>query len=84
MLTLLTQCDIMVVSITIERNVMKEYKFSDKNIIKTLDKKGFIEICPICHECALVIMELVFNNFPSVNFNIMQVEDETFMLKINV
>lgn len=63
---------------------MKESKCREKNIIKTLDEKGFIEICPICHECTLGIMELVFNNFPSVNFNIMQVEDEIFMLKINV
>lgn len=38
---------------------MKEKKLSDKKIIDTLAKKSFIEIVPICNECALRIIDLV-------------------------
>lgn len=63
---------------------MKERKLSDKRIIDTLAKKSFIELVPICDECALRIIDLVFNVFTDVHFHLFQVEDNIYCLRINV
>ena len=63
---------------------MKEKKLSDKKIIDTLAKKSFIEIVPICNECALRVIDLVLNVYVNAHFHIFQVEDEIYCLRINV
>ena len=63
---------------------MKENKLSDKKILNTLTKKSFIEIEPICDECASDIMLMVVNVFPSSHFDMFQIEDNIYCLRISV
>lgn len=63
---------------------MKEKKISEKRILDTLMKKSFIEIQPICDECASDLMLLVVNVFPSAHFDMHQIEDNIYCLRINV
>lgn len=63
---------------------MKENKLSDKKILHTLERKGFIEIMPICDECSTYIFNLVINHFTSAHINIEQVEDNIYMMRIAV
>ena len=63
---------------------MKEKLLSDKKIISTLEKKSFIEIKPICSECACDVMFTVMNNFIECNFDLDRVDNELFRLRINV
>ena len=63
---------------------MKEKKFTAEKIIKELEKKGYIEIYPICDECSLEVIYEVLMNFTSPNFNFEQVEDLLYCLKISV
>lgn len=63
---------------------MKENKLSDKKIINTLIKKSFIEIEPICDECATDIIYIVLQVFTSVHVALFQIEDNLYCLRISV
>jgi aspartate oxidase len=63
---------------------MKEKKITIKKIIDTLIKKSFIEIVPICDECAAEIIGEVIPVFGAAHFDIFQVEDGIYCLRINV
>lgn len=63
---------------------MKEKRLSEKKILDTLVNKSFIEISPICDECASDTMFLVINVFPSAHFDIFQIEDNIYTLRISV
>ncbi len=63
---------------------MKEKTISDKKIIDTLIKKGFIEITPICDECCGRLVTELLHIFGSANFNVVQVEDNIYSIRISV
>lgn len=63
---------------------MKEKKLTDKKILDTLAKKSFIEIEPICDECALNVIDLVMEVFTSVHVDLFQIEDNIYCLRISV
>lgn len=64
---------------------MKEKKLSEKNIINTLEKNGYIEICPICAECCSdMIYFILSHGFINPTIVINQVSDEIFSLRIMV
>lgn len=63
---------------------MKEKKLSNKTIVNTLNKRGFIEIYPICDECAMKIIMLVIQNFSSPHIDVFTIEDEIYCLRISV
>lgn len=63
---------------------MNEKKITIKKITNTLIKKSFIEIVPICDECAAEIIEEVIPMFGSAHFDVFQVEDSIYCLRINV
>ena len=63
---------------------MKEKKLTDKRIIDTLIKKSFIEIQPICAECATDIIYMVLQVFTSIHVAMFQVEDNIYCLRISV
>lgn len=63
---------------------MKEKVLTDKNILTTLEKRSFIEIEPICNECALNVINLVLEVFTSVHIDLFQIEDNIYCLRISV
>lgn len=63
---------------------MKEKILTDKKILETLEKKSFIEIEPICNECALRVIDLVLEVFTSVHVDLFQIEDNIYCLRISV
>ena len=63
---------------------MKSRQLTNKKIIDTLTKKSFIEILPLCPECVLDVIDLVLEVFASAHFDIFQVEDNTYCLRISV
>lgn len=63
---------------------MKEKVLTDKKILDTLTKKSFIEIEPICNECALRVIDLVLEVFTSVHLDLFQIEDNIYCLRISV
>lgn len=63
---------------------MKEKKLTDKKIINTLTDKSFIEIVPICAECATDIIYMITEVFTSIHVDMFQVEDNIFCLRISV
>ena len=63
---------------------MKEKKISNQKIINTLIKTGFIEIAPICDECCGDLVTEILHIFGSANFNVIQVEDNIYSLRISV
>lgn len=63
---------------------MKEKVLTDQKILDTLTKKSFIEIEPICDECALRIIGLVYEVFTSAHFDMFQIEDNIYCLRISV
>ena len=63
---------------------MKEKKLTDKRIIDTLIKKSFIEIQPICGECATDIIYMILQVFTSIHVALFQIEDNIYCLRISV
>lgn len=63
---------------------MKEKVLTDKKILDTLAKKSFIEIEPICDECALRVIDLAIEVFTSVHVDLFQIEDNIYCLRISV
>lgn len=63
---------------------MKEKILTNKKILNTLEKRSFIEIEPICNECALEVINLVLEVFTSVHFDLFQIEDSLYCLRISV
>lgn len=63
---------------------MKEKKLSNKKIIDTLVKKSFLEIAPICDECICRVMLIVLEVFTSAHFDVFQIEDNLYCLRISV
>ena len=63
---------------------MKEKILTDKKILDTLANKSFIEIEPVCSECAVRIISLVFEVFTSAHFDMFQIEDNIYCLRISV
>ena len=62
---------------------MKENTLSDKKIITTLEKRGFIEICPICDECSARVLMLVLQYFTHLHFDISQIEDNLYCMRVS-
>ena len=63
---------------------MKEKKVNDKRIIDTLIKKSFIEIQPVCAECATDIIYMILQVFTSIHVALFQIEDNMYCLRISV
>lgn len=63
---------------------MKEKRLSIKRILDTLSKKSFIEINPICSDCIGEIIPLILDVFCNVHFDVFQVEDQLYVLRISV
>lgn len=64
---------------------MKEKKLTDKKIIDTLIKKSFIEIEPICAECATDIIYMLTEVFTSIHVDMFQITDNNiFCLRISL
>lgn len=63
---------------------MKEKKLSMKKILQTLVNKSFIEIEPICDECICDVVYNVADVFTSAHFDMFQIEDHLYCLRISV
>lgn len=59
-------------------------KISTKQLIKDLNKRYYVEVTPICDECIANLVPVVLDYFPSCNFNITQIEDKLYSLKISI
>ena len=57
---------------------------TEKKILSTLEKRSFIEIEPICNDCALEVINLVLEVFTSAHFDMYQIEDSLYCLRISV
>ena len=63
---------------------MKENNIQVKKILQTLAKKSFIELQPICDECVCEIIYNVIDVFTSAHFDVFQIEDHLYCLRISV
>lgn len=64
---------------------MKVKQIQNKKIIETLDKKGFIEINPICIDCICNTIRLVEGFYMKSTFHIEHLENpELYILRIIV
>lgn len=63
---------------------MKEKRYSTEKILNTLAKKSFIEIEPICDECISDLILILLDVFTNVHFDIFQIEDNLYCLRISV
>lgn len=63
---------------------MKEKKLAINKILNTLTKKSFIEIEPLCADCTGEIVKLVVDVFTTAHFDVFQIEDELYCLRISV
>lgn len=53
-----------------------------KDIIKKLDKKGFVELQPLCNECVGDIITELLTIYPAMKVTIDAIEDEIYCLRI--
>ena len=63
---------------------MKEKKITNEKIIKTLEKKSYIKIEPLCNKCIEDIIGSVILKFPYAIFETELLEGNLFTLKIMV
>ena len=63
---------------------MKEKKLAINKILNTLTKKSFIEIEPLCGDCVGEMVNLVLEVFTTAHFDVFQIEDELYVLRISV
>ena len=63
---------------------MEEKKLVINKILNTLSKKSFIEIQPICADCAGEIVKIVLDAFNTSHFDVYQIGDELYCLRISI
>lgn len=65
---------------------MKEKALSDKQIIKTLNKTGYLIIETICGNCIHNVIQLVMDNFKEqgMNFSVYHITSDLYCLTISI